>query len=190
MAKRKKTRARAKSPKPNAKPSVTKRINFHLEAGSGHSPKPPVTWIPSPNFASRQNTPIDTLVLHNTDATLTSAVNHFKDPSSQVSAHYLVDRDGAITQMVSDSDTAWHSGNKPVNQRSIGIEVVAWNNATGTTASQEANLIQLCKYVLDTYSVTLARVLPHRDIKPTDCPGWVWPTDPDFVTWKNSKLGP
>jgi N-acetyl-anhydromuramyl-L-alanine amidase AmpD len=163
-------------------------VQFHLEAGSGHAPKPPVTWIASPNFASRQNAQIDTLVLHNTDGTLNSAINRFKDPASQVSAHYLVDRDGSITQMVSDSDTAWHSGNKEVNQKSIGIEVVAWSSAAGTTAQQEISLVNLCKYIVDTYSVNLTQVLPHRAIKATDCPGWVWPSDPEFVMWKNTKL--
>ena len=161
---------------------------FQVHAGSGQAGKPAVAWIASPNFASRQGTKINTLVLHNTDTTLSKAITRFKDPASQVSAHYLVDRDGSITQMVSDSDTAWHSRKKEVNQESIGIEVVAWNTAAGTTPPQEASLVQLCKYLLDAYAVDLARVLPHRAIKPTDCPGWVWPTDQDFVTWKNTKL--
>lgn len=192
MPKRPKKR-RASRTRPKKRDSKSRRARpssrvFHVNTGSGHTPKPPVVWIASPNFASRQSTKIDTLVLHNTDGTLSSAINRFKDPASQVSAHYLVDRDGGVTQMVSDSDTAWHSGKKEINQQSIGVEVVAWNTARGTTPVQEATLVQLCKYLLDTYSVDLTRVFPHRDIKPTDCPGWVWPTDPEFTTWKNTKL--
>jgi N-acetylmuramoyl-L-alanine amidase len=173
-----------------AKKKAARRIgmDFHTGTGAGHVPKPPVTWIPSPNFASRNGIEIDTLILHNTDGTLASAIQRFKDPSSQVSAHYIVDRDGGVTQMVNDTDTAWHSGKKDVNQRSIGIEVVASSTATGMTTGQEATLIALAQFVLDAYSVAVQRVFPHRDIKPTDCPGWVWATDPIFIAWTAAKL--
>jgi N-acetylmuramoyl-L-alanine amidase len=173
-----------------AKKKLAKRVamNCHVGSGSGHVPKPPVTWNPSPNFASRNGTQIDTLVLHNTDGTLTSAINRFKDPASQVSAHYIVDRDGSVTQMVNDTDTAWHSGKKDVNQRSIGIEVVAYSTATGMTSGQEATLIALAQFVLDAYGIAVQRVFPHRDIKPTDCPGWVWATDAIFTTWTAANL--
>jgi len=173
-----------------AKKKVTRRIamDFHAGTGSGLAPKPPVTWVTSPNFASRNGTQIDTLVLHNTDGTLASAIQRFKDPSSQVSAHYIVDRDDSVTQMVNDTDTAWHSGVKDVNQRSIGIEVVAYSTATGMTPGQEATLIALAQFVLDACSIKVQRVLPHRDIKATECPGWVWPTDPSFTTWTVANL--
>jgi len=173
-----------------AKKKVAKRVamDFHAGLGAGHAPKPPVTFIASPNYASRNGTQIDTLVLHNTDGTLKSAINRFKDPASQVSAHYIVDRDASITQMVDDSDTAWHSGKKDVNQRSIGIEVVAYSTATGMTASQQSSLIALAQFVLDAYGITVQRVFPHRDIKPTDCPGWVWATDEIFTAWTAAHL--
>jgi N-acetylmuramoyl-L-alanine amidase len=105
-----------------------------------------------------------------------------------VSAHYVVDRTGEIYQLVQDSETAWHSGNKTVNQQSIGIETVAWKAASGMTAKQEAALILLAKFVLEAYGISLSNVVPHRATKPTDCPGFIWPTDPDFDTWKNTNL--
>jgi len=183
-----------KPPSPTRKKRATRvrklkpRV-FHAGVGSDHAAKPSMTWVRSPNFASRNGAQIDTLILHNTDCTLASAVQRFKDPASQVSAHYIVDRDGAVTQMVRDSDTAWHSGKKDVNQRSIGIEVVAFSSALGMARAQESTLIALAKYVLAAYSVPLANILPHRDIKPTDCPGWIWPTDTDFRNWTTVKLG-
>jgi N-acetylmuramoyl-L-alanine amidase len=79
---------------------------MHMNAGSDHALKPPVTWNPSPNYASREGTDIDTLVLHNTDGTLASAIARFKNPAEDVSAHYLVDRNGSIVQMVDDTQTA------------------------------------------------------------------------------------
>jgi hypothetical protein len=56
------------------------------------------------------------------------------------------------------------------------------------TGTQEASLVTLAKFVLDTYDVPLANV-PHRSTKPTDCPGWVWPDDNVLATWKQTKLG-
>lgn len=48
------------------------------------------------------------LVLHGTAGGGT--VSWFQNPSSQVSAHYVVEQDGRIVQMVSEDDTAWHNG--------------------------------------------------------------------------------
>jgi len=169
-------------------PKSSPESAFHIGLGSAHHAKPNVSWIASPNSASRQGAKIDTLVLHNTDNTLTSAINRFKDPHEQVSAHYIVARDGSITQMVDDSSTAWHSGNKEVNERSVGIEVVASKTATGMSAAQEASLVTLCRYILDVYAIKLNRILPHRAIKSTDCPGWVWRTDLELTTWITQKL--
>lgn len=161
---------------------------IHPEAGSGQVAKPPVTWIASPNFASRNGTDIDTIILHNTDGSIASAIAEFQNPATQKSAHYIVGRNGTIVQMVRDESTAWHSGNKPVNQRSVGIEIEASKTAQGMTSAQEASLIQLCRFVMDAYTVARADVRPHRSVKPTDCPGWVWKTDADLNAWKAANL--
>jgi hypothetical protein len=173
---------------PDVEPAVAAAPPVHAGSGSGHVVKPPVSWIPSPNFASRNGNDIDTLVLHNTDASLQSTIQEFQNPANQKSAHYIVGRDGGIVQMVRDESTAWHSGNKPVNQRSIGIEIVASKAVPGITSAQEASLIQLCRYVMDAYGVTRADVKPHRAIKPTECPGWVWKTDAELTSWKSANL--
>lgn len=49
----------------------------------------------------------------------------------QASAHYQVQSDGQIGQLVNDWDTAWHAANQYTNQRSIGIEV---SNSAGPNA--------------------------------------------------------
>lgn len=160
----------------------------HEGTGTGHAPKPPVKWIASPNHAARAGKDIDTLILHNTDGSLSSAVNRFRDPAAQVSAHYIVDRTGEIVQMVRDDDVAWHAGKKETNMRSIGIEIVAWKAALRMTVPQEETLTRLCKFVIDAYSIPLDRVKPHRSIKPTECPGWIWKTDEELAAWKKAKL--
>lgn len=59
-----------------------------------------------------------------------SPVNTFLNPTSKASAHFVVDTDGMITQMVSVRDDAWHSGGgiwkgrTDVNRFSVGIEIV------------------------------------------------------------------
>jgi N-acetylmuramoyl-L-alanine amidase len=160
----------------------------YVMSKSGHAAKPAVKWDPSPNHASRQGNTIQRLVLHNTDGPLAGSLARLKDPASQVSAHYVIDRNGDIYQLVADSETAWHSGNKAVNQQSIGIEIVAWKSVTGLATAQENALVAIAKFVLDTYDVALSNVIPHRAVKATDCPGWVWKDDPILEEWKSANL--
>ena len=50
-------------------------------------------------------------------------------PESRVSCHYVIGRDGRVTQMVAESMRAWHAGvshwagETDINSRSIGIEI-------------------------------------------------------------------
>lgn len=187
--KKRSARTSKKKTTPSRKRSNSPSFSSHFELNaSGHVSKPVVKWDPSPNHASRQGEVIQRLVLHNTDGALSGSLARLKDPAAQVSAHYVVDRNGDIYQLVADSETAWHSGNKLINQQSIGIEIVAWNTAKGMTAAQEVSLVSLSKFILDAYAVPLTNVVPHRSIKPTDCPGWVWPDDPSLESWKQAKL--
>ena len=48
-------------------------------------------------------------MLHCTQASLESTIEEFTVGNRQVSAHYVVDRDGTIDQMVSDSERANHA---------------------------------------------------------------------------------
>lgn len=82
----------------------------------------PIEWRRSPNFTPGRPGAIGAIVLHYTAAmTLESTLYWFAQRTSQVSAHYVIGRDGRIVQMVKDEDTAWHAGNRRVNQESIGI---------------------------------------------------------------------
>jgi len=49
-------------------------------------------------------------VIHKAEGSAPGTWNWFQNPSSRVSAHYVVDNDGAVAQMVQDGDTAWHAG--------------------------------------------------------------------------------
>ena len=117
------------------------------------SPKPPMQWVKSPNYSSRSGQQITNIVIHHTDApSLSGTVSWFQNPASQVSAHYVVDTDGSIVQMVEDDNKAWHCyGN---NGYTLGIECVHQNSMGHITPSQEKSLIQLCKYLMAEYKIS------------------------------------
>lgn len=131
------------------------------------SPPPPIppaaqtdyagaAWAPSPNFwAGRQGNAIKAIVLHGTAGG--GAVQWFANPASQVSAHYVVDVDGSITQCVREADSAWHAGVVTANSAyagqpnpnlwTIGIEHV--RDVTNTSAITPAQLAASTALVTD-----------------------------------------
>lgn len=67
------------------------------------------------------------VALHHTYAeTAESTISWFKISSGReaCSAHYVLDKDGTLINIVKESDTAWHIGVGTANRRSIGIEIV------------------------------------------------------------------
>lgn len=92
-------------------------------------------WIPARNTRTpRQPRRIRFVVIHITGGPAmdeSSAINQFRAGPS--SAHYIVNRQGLVTQMVRDADLANHVDNiaSPSNRDSIGIEHVnPWNRQT------------------------------------------------------------
>ncbi len=86
---------------------------------------------PSPNFGERRGgRGIDMIVLHYTGCPSAEAACLWMcSPDAQVSAHYLVEEDGEIVQLVAEQMRAWHAGAafwagvEDVNSCSIGIEI-------------------------------------------------------------------
>jgi N-acetyl-anhydromuramyl-L-alanine amidase AmpD len=129
-------------------------------------------FIQSPNFSSRNGVAIRRIILHyTTSANVHGSISWFKKPESQVSAHYIVDKNGDIYQMVADSDKAWHAFGE--NADSIGIEHVARPGEMLTLAQEQATvqLIQwlLAEYKLPKEQITAHRFTPHNRTR-TDCP--------------------
>lgn len=92
-----------------------------------------IPFIASPNFSSRKGIEVDMVVVHYTaSASLETTVNWFENPVADASAHYVIDRDGKVVQMVKEEDKAWHAGRSEwegqsdCNRFSIGIELVNW----------------------------------------------------------------
>jgi len=87
----------------------------------------------SPNHDSRGDPPnmraINMLVLHYTGMqSAAAALDRLCDPAARVSAHYLVEEDGALWRLVPESRRAFHAGvscwqgEHDLNFVSIGVE--------------------------------------------------------------------
>lgn len=97
------------------------------------------TWIVAeaqrrltPNrYRAPEVNPVELLVLHYTAGySAASSVSWFLKPEAKASAHFVIERDGVVTQMAPLEDRTWHAGGgssrwrgKAVNSRSIGIEI-------------------------------------------------------------------
>jgi N-acetylmuramoyl-L-alanine amidase len=134
-------------------------------------------WCPSPNHEPRREgrTP-DMLVLHYTGMEQSdAALDWLIREESKVSAHYLIDEDGRIAQMVAESDRAWHAGQSywagetDLNSCSIGIEIHNPGHEFGYPDFPEVQMQAveaLCLDVLGRHAIPPARVLAHSDIAP------------------------
>jgi N-acetylmuramoyl-L-alanine amidase len=121
--------------------------------------------------ASRKGRAIDRIVVHyTTSRNIEGTIAHFKTGRPRVSAHYIVGQDGALVQMVPDTDAAWHAGTAAMNARSIGIEHVA-RLGDRITPRQSRTSVALLRWLMWTYRIPQEHVIPHCIIKPTSCCG-------------------
>lgn len=79
---------------------------------------------------------------------LEGTLNWFKNPTAEVSAHWLVGRNGQKIRIIPDSRQAWHAGEH--NAAMFGIELEQGVSADGFTPPQMAALAAICRgYVSD-----------------------------------------
>ena len=131
--------------------------------------------VPSPNFDARRAPP-DMLVLHYTGMrTAREAVHRLSDPDARVSAHYVVDEDGAILRLVDEARRAWHAGagawqgETDCNAASIGIEMVNPGHEFGYRDFPEVQIdavISLINDIRTRWSIPDARIIGHSDLAP------------------------
>lgn len=127
------------------------------------------------------------LVVHYTGMkSCDQALDRLCDETSNVSAHYLIDEDGSIYQMVPEDLRAWHAGvsfwdgERDLNSTSVGIELVNPGHEYGYRLFPTAQLdafAQLAREVMERHSIDPKDVLGHSDVAPgrkTD-PGELFP---------------
>lgn len=178
------SKAGAGAPKPEQVKADKKR---EVEAGAKPQaavsiPRPPVTQIPSKNKKSRNGDQVKLIVLHHTAMAETAekVARSFKpnpkNPKAEVSAHYVVDRDGTIIQCVDESESAWHAfggqhplvGKGNMNQLSIGIEMCnVGNNIEPWDSRLMDSAAKLVAHLIDKYDLDVeTNITRHRDISP------------------------
>ena len=126
-------------------------------------------WRPSPNFDERRP---NFVIIHATsDDTADQALRTLTDPQRQVSAHYLIGRDGAVYQLVEERARAWHAGESKwgadtdLNSASLGIELD--NNGDEPFPDiQIAALLTLLKGMQERHRIPAANFLGHGDVAP------------------------
>jgi N-acetylmuramoyl-L-alanine amidase len=137
----------------------------------------PIRQRTSPNHAPRHDPPrIDMLVLHYTGMpSAAAALDRLCDPHARVSAHYLVDEDGAVWRLVCESRRAFHAGVScwagecDLNYVSIGVEIVNPGHEWGYRLFPEPQMAaveELCRDILSRHPIPAHRVVGHSDIAP------------------------
>lgn len=70
-----------------------------------------IPFVPSPNFSGRGGWRIDGIVIHYTAGGKASGtIRWLCNPQARASAHFVISRDGRITQLVDLGMKAWHAG--------------------------------------------------------------------------------
>lgn len=134
-------------------------------------------WLPSPNWNERPDEKISVLVIHYTGMlTGDAALQRMCDKNSQVSAHYMVDVDGTVVQMVAEEKRAWHAGISHwrgingMNDISIGIEIVNAGHEFGYVPFPQVQMEAVAKLsqgIIARYPDIVARnVVAHSDVAP------------------------
>jgi len=140
------------------------------------------SWVGSVNFGIRR---ANFVILHHTaQDSAAQTLQTFTTPRTQVSAHYVVGRDGKVIQMVNDYLRAQHAGesrwgnNTDLNSSSLGIELD--NNGNEPYSDQQINSLYILLATLKKkYGIPTANFIGHADIAPARKP------DPNNFPWKN-----
>ncbi len=129
------------------------------------------SWVGAVNFGIRKP---NFVILHHTAQSSTSqTINTFLvKGKAEVSAHYIVGKDGAVVQMVNDYLRANHAGigkwgnNSDLNSSSIGIELDNNGVDQAFTDVQIKSLLTLLEVLKKRYNIPAANFIGHSDIAP------------------------
>jgi len=126
-------------------------------------------WVGTTNFGMRK--PNFVIIHHTAQNACDSTLRTFTLPRTQVSAHYVICKDGTIHHMLNDYLRAWHAGNSKwgnvtdVNSISIGIEIDN-NGFEPFTDAQINSLLQVLKKLKKENNIPAANFIGHSDIAP------------------------
>ncbi|ASZ11027.1 N-acetylmuramoyl-L-alanine amidase [Chitinophaga pendula] len=129
----------------------------------------PQYWVGTVNFNLRK--PNFVIIHHTAQNSCEQTLKTFTNTATQVSAHYVICRNGTIHHMLNDYLRAWHGGVArwgsvtDINSSSIGIELD--NNGFEPFAPAQIHSLEI---LLDTlrhkYNIPTANFIGHGDIAP------------------------
>ena len=130
----------------------------------------PSFWVGTTNFNLRK--PNFVVIHHTAQASCDQTLSTFTLPRTQVSAHYVICKDGTVHHMLNDYLRAWHAGAgkwgsvSDINSSSIGIELA--NNGFEIFPEQQlSSLIKLLDTLKRKYTIPTPNFIGHADIAPT-----------------------
>jgi N-acetylmuramoyl-L-alanine amidase len=139
------------------------------------------SFIGSVNFGIRK--PNFVIIHHTAQTSLDQTVKTFLLARTEVSAHYVVSRDGKVVHMVNDYLRSQHAGlgkwgnDTDLNSSSIGIELDN-NGDEPYSDAQIRSLLSLLGTLKRKYNIPTANFIGHADIAPKRKP------DPNKFPWK------
>ena len=126
-------------------------------------------FVGTTNFGLRK--PNYVIIHHTAQNSTEQTLKTFTIPKTQVSAHYVIGRDGVVYQMLNDYFRAWHGGvakwgnATDINSTSIGIELD--NNGFEPFAQPQINsLLIVLANIKKAHAIPAANFIGHSDIAP------------------------
>jgi len=133
------------------------------------SSKVPAYWAGTTNFGIRK--PNFVIIHHTAQNSCDQTLKTFTLESTQVSAHYVICKDGTLHHMLNDYLRGWHAGaakwgnSTDINSNSIGIEIDN-NGFELFSESQIDCLLGLLAKLKKDYNIPVANFIGHGDIAP------------------------
>jgi len=138
---------------------------------------------------------VNKIIIHHAATTDFDGIARTFNGDRQASAHYGVGRNNNVDQYVSEANTAWHCGNYPANQTSIGIENVNSSGAPNWDIAGETfdTLVELVRDIASRRGLLPLKVgvnlFGHRDFMSTACPGQLYGRLQELADRVNSGTG-
>jgi N-acetylmuramoyl-L-alanine amidase len=155
-------------------------------------------WVGTVNFNLRK--PNFVIIHHTAQNSCPQTLQTFTTVPTQVSAHYVICRDGTVHHMLNDYLRAWQAGASrwgnvtDVNSISVGIELD--NNGFEPFPTPQINsLLHLLAKLKAAYAIPAANFIGHGDIAPTrkNDPSSLFPwkelADKGFGLWYGDTTG-
>lgn len=151
--------------------SLSKEIRqYPLHSMQSDSIKMAPYFVGTTNLNLRK--PNFVIIHHTAQNSCTQTLKTFTLPRTQVSAHYVICKDGTVYQMLNDYLRAWHAGLSKwgnvtdINSSSIGIELDN-NGFEPFTELQIQNLLVVLDTLKKRHNIPVGNFIGHADIAPT-----------------------